>query len=161
MFPLGQSNSTPPARTLGQRSEIRLRAAAGFSLIELLLVVGLVLLLAGPVCFLLAISVIGIAVIPFLLCALLIAAIVGRVGFARWIGMSVLRESDPSSRAQTLGSLPTRDDDLPRLAVAPRRCPLRQRQDAPHSVVGHRLRPKHPGAVAGVDDLFEVHRSST
>jgi uncharacterized RDD family membrane protein YckC len=64
----------------------------------------LVLVLAGPVCFLLAVSVIGIAVIPFLLCALLIAAIIGRVGFARWIGMSVLRESDPSSRAHTLGS---------------------------------------------------------
>jgi uncharacterized RDD family membrane protein YckC len=64
----------------------------------------LVLVLAGPVCFLLALSVIGIAVIPFLLCALLIAAIIGRVGFARWIGMSVLHESDPSSRAQTLRS---------------------------------------------------------
>ena len=33
----------------------------------------LVMLLVGPVCVLLAVSVIGIAVIPFLLCALLIA----------------------------------------------------------------------------------------
>lgn len=68
-------------------------------------VVGLlVLLLAGPLCLLLAISVVGIAVIPFLLCALLLASIIGRVGFARWIGMSVLHESEPSSRGQTLRS---------------------------------------------------------
>jgi uncharacterized RDD family membrane protein YckC len=64
----------------------------------------LVLLLAGPLCLLLAISVVGIAVIPFLVCALLLAAIVGRVGFARWIGMSVLHESDPASRGQALRS---------------------------------------------------------
>jgi len=64
----------------------------------------LVLLLAGPLCLLLAISVVGIAVIPFLACALVLAAIIGRVGFARWIGMSVLHESDPDSRAQGLRS---------------------------------------------------------
>jgi len=64
----------------------------------------LVLLLAGPLCLLLAVSVVGIAVIPFLACALVLAAIIGRVGFARWIGMSVLRESDPDSRAQGLRS---------------------------------------------------------
>ena len=64
----------------------------------------LVLLLAGPLCLLLAISVVGIAVIPFLLCALLLAAIIGRVGFARWIGMSVVHESDPASRGQSVRS---------------------------------------------------------
>ena len=64
----------------------------------------LVLLLAGPLCLLLAVSVVGIAVIPFLACALVLAAIIGRVGFARWIGMSVLRESDPDSRGQGLRS---------------------------------------------------------
>jgi uncharacterized RDD family membrane protein YckC len=63
----------------------------------------LVLLLAGPLCLLLAISVIGIAVIPFLLCALLLAAIIGRVGFARWIGMSVVHESE-ASRGQAFRS---------------------------------------------------------
>ena len=64
----------------------------------------LVLMLAGPLCLLLAVSVVGIAVIPFLLCALVLAAIIGRVGFARWIGMSVVHESEPSSRAQALRS---------------------------------------------------------
>jgi uncharacterized RDD family membrane protein YckC len=64
----------------------------------------LVLLLAGPLCLLLAISVVGIAVIPFLLCALLLAAIIGRVGFARWIGMSVVHESDPANRGQSVRS---------------------------------------------------------
>jgi len=64
----------------------------------------LVLLLAGPLCLLLAISVIGIAVIPFLLCALVLAAIIGRVGFARWIGMSVVHETEPPSRGQALRS---------------------------------------------------------
>ena len=55
----------------------------------------LVLLLVGPVCVLLAVSVIGIAVIPFVLCAILAAAILGRIGFARWIGMSVVSQDDP------------------------------------------------------------------
>ena len=47
----------------------------------------LVMLLAGPVCLLLAVSVIGIAVVPFVICALLIAAVLGKIAFARWIGM--------------------------------------------------------------------------
>jgi uncharacterized RDD family membrane protein YckC len=64
----------------------------------------LVLVLAGPLCVLLAVSVVGIAVIPFLLCALVLAAIIGRVGFARWIGMSIVHESDPPSRGQALQS---------------------------------------------------------
>ena len=64
----------------------------------------LVMLLAGPVCVLLAISVIGIAVIPFVLCALLAAGVLGRIGFARWIGMSLLPQSDPADRGQSLRS---------------------------------------------------------
>lgn len=64
----------------------------------------LVLLLVGPVCVLLAISVIGIAVIPFLVCALIAAAILGRVGFARWIGMSVIPQDDLQDRGQSLRS---------------------------------------------------------
>jgi uncharacterized RDD family membrane protein YckC len=50
----------------------------------------LVLLLAGPVCLLLTVSVIGIAVVPFVLCALIIGWIVGKVGVMRWIGMNVV-----------------------------------------------------------------------
>ena len=54
----------------------------------------LVLLLIGPISVLLAVSVIGIAVVPLVLCALLVAWVIGKVAGARWIGMSVL----PSSR---------------------------------------------------------------
>lgn len=64
----------------------------------------LVMLLAGPVCVLLAVSVIGIAVIPFLLCALIAAGILGRVGFARWLGMSVVHQDDPQDRGQSIRS---------------------------------------------------------
>src|SRR4029079_3901883 len=67
----------------------------------------LVLLLAGPVCVLLAISVIGIAVIPFVLCALLVAGILGRIAFARWLGMSLFPQSEPDDRAQSLRSFVT------------------------------------------------------
>jgi uncharacterized RDD family membrane protein YckC len=50
----------------------------------------LVLLLIGPISVLLAVSVIGIAVVPLVLCALLVAWILGKVAGARWIGASVL-----------------------------------------------------------------------
>jgi hypothetical protein len=64
----------------------------------------LVLLLAGPICLLLVVSVIGIAVIPFLLCAIVVAAIVGRVAFARWIGMTLVHQGDPADRASSTRS---------------------------------------------------------
>jgi uncharacterized RDD family membrane protein YckC len=64
----------------------------------------LVMLLAGPVCLLLAVSVIGLAVVPFLMCALLIAAVLGKIAFARWIGMSVFHQEDVASRAQSVRS---------------------------------------------------------
>jgi uncharacterized RDD family membrane protein YckC len=44
------------------------------------------------------VSVIGIAVVPFVICALFIAAIIGKVGVARWIGATVLRQSETDSR---------------------------------------------------------------
>ena len=64
----------------------------------------LVMLLAGPICVLLAVSVIGIAVIPFVICALLLAGVLGKVGFARWIGMTVIRQDELESRPQSLRS---------------------------------------------------------
>jgi uncharacterized RDD family membrane protein YckC len=64
----------------------------------------LVMLLAGPVCVLLAVSVVGIAVIPFVVCALLLAAVIGRIGFARWIGMAVVPQDDLANRAQSTRS---------------------------------------------------------
>ena len=71
----------------------------------------LVLLLIGPISLLLAVSVIGIAVIPFVLCALLAGWIVGKVSVMRWIGMNVVSESDPGGD--------TWDPDT--LRVSPRR----------------------------------------
>jgi uncharacterized RDD family membrane protein YckC len=64
----------------------------------------LVMLLAGPVSLLLAVSVIGLAVVPFVMCALLIAAVLGKVAFARWIGMSVVHQDDPDNRSQSMRS---------------------------------------------------------
>jgi len=64
----------------------------------------LVLLLAGPICLLLVVSVIGVAVIPFVLCAIVVAAVVGRVAFARWLGMSLVRQDDPADRSASMRS---------------------------------------------------------
>jgi uncharacterized RDD family membrane protein YckC len=64
----------------------------------------LVMLLIGPFCALLAISVIGIAVIPFLLCALLVAVVIGKIAFARWLGMSVVHQDEPENKFQSFRS---------------------------------------------------------
>jgi uncharacterized RDD family membrane protein YckC len=64
----------------------------------------LVMLLIGPVCVLLAVSVIGIAVIPFVVGAVLIGGIIGRVAAARWIGMRVVPEESSESRLQFVRS---------------------------------------------------------
>lgn len=64
----------------------------------------LMLLFAAPLCVILAISVIGIAVIPFFICALILATIIGRIAFARWLGMSLVGQSDALSRVQSLRS---------------------------------------------------------
>ena len=64
----------------------------------------LVLLLAGPVCALLTVSVVGIVVVPFVLCALVVAGMVGKVGTARWIGMGIARRehAEEETRLQSL-----------------------------------------------------------
>jgi uncharacterized RDD family membrane protein YckC len=62
----------------------------------------LVLLLLGPVCLLLAISVVGLAVIPFVFCAVLIAALIGKVGAIRWMGLQTLRESSAETGLQAM-----------------------------------------------------------
>lgn len=67
--------------------------------------VGLVvLLLTGPLCLLLTVSVIGIAVVPFVICALIAAALIGRIGAARWIGARIVPERDRESRLLSLRS---------------------------------------------------------
>ena len=57
----------------------------------------LTLLLTGPLCLLLALSIVGIAIVPLVLCALLVAWILGKVGVARWIGIRIAGEDDPPS----------------------------------------------------------------
>ena len=62
----------------------------------------LVLLLTGPVAIVLAASVVGIAVIPFLLCAIVIAWLIGKVGVAMWLGGSTIGVRAPETRPQGL-----------------------------------------------------------
>ena len=62
----------------------------------------LVLLLTGPVCLLLVVSMIGVAVVPFVICALIAAWIIGKVAVTRWIGRSVVRPESPESRLQSI-----------------------------------------------------------
>ena len=64
----------------------------------------LVMLLAGPVCLLLAVSVVGLPVVPFAFCALLLAWVVGKVAVARGIGMTIVHQTAPESRIQALRS---------------------------------------------------------
>jgi uncharacterized RDD family membrane protein YckC len=64
----------------------------------------LVLALIGPVVVILAVSVIGLAVIPFMLCALCIAGILGKVGVLRAMGGGVIRQDELDNRAQSVRS---------------------------------------------------------
>ena len=62
----------------------------------------LVLLLTGPVAIVLAASVVGLAVVPFLLCAIVIAWLIGKVGVAMWLGGSTIGVRVPETRPQGL-----------------------------------------------------------
>lgn len=65
----------------------------------------LVVLLTGPVFFILAVSVVGLVVMPFVACVLLLAGLVGRVATARWIGGRLVAEDEPDDRLQGTRSL--------------------------------------------------------
>ena len=65
----------------------------------------LTLLLIAPVSFILTVSVVGLALMPFLWFALLIAGLIGNVAVARWIGSRVLSEESPYNRPQAARSL--------------------------------------------------------
>ena len=65
----------------------------------------LMLLLIAPVSLILIISVVGLALVPFLWFALLIAGLIGNVAAARWIGSRVLPEESPPNRLQAARSL--------------------------------------------------------
>jgi uncharacterized RDD family membrane protein YckC len=64
----------------------------------------LVLLLVGPICVLLAVSIIGIAVVPFVICALIAGGIIGKVAVTRWIGMTAVEEDPDGNRAHAARS---------------------------------------------------------
>jgi uncharacterized RDD family membrane protein YckC len=64
----------------------------------------LVLLLVGPVSIILAASVIGLAVVPFVLIAVVVAWIIGKVGVSVWIGDAMVGQAPPAGRFQTARS---------------------------------------------------------
>ena len=65
----------------------------------------LILLLIAPVSLILTVSVVGLALVPFLWFALLITGLIGNVAVARWIGSRVLSEESPHNRLQAARSL--------------------------------------------------------
>jgi len=64
----------------------------------------LVLLLAVPVLAIVAASVIGLAVVPFLLCGLFVAGLIGKTAVARAIGQSVIRPESDGGRLSALAA---------------------------------------------------------
>jgi uncharacterized RDD family membrane protein YckC len=64
----------------------------------------LVLLLTVPALAIIAASVIGLAVVPFVLCAIIVAGLVGKTAVARAIGRSLLRSSSPEGRISAFAS---------------------------------------------------------
>ena len=65
----------------------------------------LMLLLTGPVAILLGATIIGLAIVPFLLCAVVLAWIVGKVAVSRWIGRSILGHGSEETRLEGLGAV--------------------------------------------------------
>jgi uncharacterized RDD family membrane protein YckC len=63
------------------------------------------LLLIGPISTILAISVVGIIVIPFLIGAAVVGWVLGKVGVARWIGAGIMRQESMEDRAQSIRSV--------------------------------------------------------
>lgn len=61
----------------------------------------LVLVLAGPILAIIAASVIGLAVVPFAIAAMIVATMIGKIGVARAIGRSVASVDDPETRLQS------------------------------------------------------------
>lgn len=92
---------------LNQVADPPVRAAAGTLLAKPLTAFGtglLVLLLVGPACLLLAVSVIGIVVVPFVACAVLIGWVVGKVSVTRWLGMHLLRDPEVETPVRALAA---------------------------------------------------------
>ncbi len=64
----------------------------------------LVLILTVPVLAIMAVSVIGLAVVPFVLCAVIVAGLVGHTAVARAIGRAVVRPEPPEGRIAALAA---------------------------------------------------------
>jgi uncharacterized RDD family membrane protein YckC len=64
----------------------------------------LVLVLTVPAIVILAATVVGLAVVPFVLCAMFLAGLVGKAGVARALGRALVRQSSPDSKVQALRS---------------------------------------------------------
>ncbi len=62
----------------------------------------LMLLLTGPITLLLGATIIGLAIVPFVLCAVVVAWIVGKVAVSRWIGRTILGYGADDTRQQAL-----------------------------------------------------------
>jgi uncharacterized RDD family membrane protein YckC len=62
----------------------------------------LVLVLAVPVLVIIAATVIGMPVIPFLACGLIVAALIGKTAVARAMGRSIIRTGTPEGRIAAL-----------------------------------------------------------
>ena len=65
----------------------------------------LVLVLMVPAIAILAATVVGILVVPFVLCGVVLAALVGKAGVMRATGRSVITEDEDSGRLRTFGSV--------------------------------------------------------
>jgi uncharacterized RDD family membrane protein YckC len=59
----------------------------------------LVLLLSVPVLVIVSASVVGLAIVPFLLCGVVVATLIGKTAVARALGRSVVRAGSPEGRA--------------------------------------------------------------
>lgn len=62
----------------------------------------LMMLLTGPVAVLLGATVIGLAIVPFVLCAVFVAWIAGKVAVSRWIGRTMLGHGSDETRLEGL-----------------------------------------------------------
>ena len=85
---------------------VRLAAAAALGRPLTTFLLGLlVLVVSVPALVVLAATLVGIAIVPFLLCALLLAGLAGKAGVLRAIGAALVHESSPDSRLQSFRSL--------------------------------------------------------
>lgn len=62
----------------------------------------LILLLTGPVAILLGATIIGLAIVPFALCAVVVAWITGKVAVSRWIGRTILGHGSEETHLEAM-----------------------------------------------------------